>query len=165
MQINRKKKEEKPSKNIKCCEKFLFFLKIKFLSNLKKKFIYGIFEEKIYFRIKFIILIIQTYFFFNALLFSDKYISARYSSKKGIGFAYIIIDGFSRISLAMFISFLTLKIIKWVLNTINNLENEYKLLTIKIIVRFIVNIIPIITYIYNYFFCILFNFLYYYYFD
>lgn len=126
-------KEESVNRN-KFCENFCE----KLCQNLKKKFLFGIFKENLYFRIMFLFLLIQTYFFCSFLLFSEKYISIRFSNKDEIGYAYIITDEFSRISLTIFISFFALKLIKWILDIINKLENENKCLKITVIIILII---------------------------
>ena len=66
-----------------------------------------------------IILFVHTFFFFNALLFSDKYISNRYLFEEeieGIGhFLYIIYNEYERIFTALFLSFFIIKIFRWIL--------------------------------------------------
>ena len=94
------------------------FCKIWF-HNLREKFLYSIFKEKIYLIIAFIIILIHSYLFFNMLLFSDKYISIRYS-KGNINGGYIIIDTLERIKNIIIISFLILRILKWILDLVNN---------------------------------------------
>jgi hypothetical protein len=79
--------------------------------NLKEKLLHGIFKEQY---VLFIILLFITYFFFNVFLFTDKYISVRYSYKTDISFPYIIFAEISRISVATFCCFFVLKYIKWI---------------------------------------------------
>jgi len=84
----------------------------------KEKFLYSIFKEKIYLIMIFIIILLHSYYFFNIFLFSDKYISVRYS-KEYINFAYIIADTYHRINHIIIISFFILRILKWILDIIN----------------------------------------------
>ena len=120
--------KEKPEKKSEFCKNLHFF------QNFKENFLYGIFKKEWSFGILFIILIFPTYFFFNVFLFSDKYISVRYSYKANIPFPYIIWDEISRISVATFFSFLFLKILKWILDIIKDCYYNNKLFSVIIII-------------------------------
>ena len=74
-----------------------FCKNLNFIDNLKENFLYGIFKNHYVYGVLFIILLFPTYFFFNSFLFSDKYISVRFSYKGLIPFPYIIWDEISRI--------------------------------------------------------------------
>ena len=84
-------------------------------------------------------------------LFSDKYISVRYSYKANIPFPYIIWDEISRISVATFFSFLFLKILKWILDIIKDCYYNNKLFSV-IIILVIFNLPQIFCFYFNHIF-------------
>jgi len=129
--------------------------------------------------LKFIIIIlvffsIHTYLFISAFLFSDKYISERYLYKEkieGIGhFTYILINELERIINTFLLSFIIIKILRWILyekscEYFDKLsENNFTLNRLKLIKRcyiakslFFLIIISIFQFIYLYFILIFGN--------
>jgi len=78
---------------------------------------------------------LHTYFFINAILFSDKYISFRYSYKEKIGILFIIINEYDRIFFVFIVSFFILKIIRWLLDTQSGLNKAEQFLHAKKFVK------------------------------
>ena len=76
---------------------------------------------------------LHTYFFINAILFSDKYISFRYSYNEKIGILFIIINEYDRILFVFIVSFFIIKIIRWLLDAHDGLNRADQFLHIKII--------------------------------
>ena len=103
-----------------------------FFGNFKEEFLCGFNKFNL---ILVIFMHLHTYSFFNAFLFSDKYISVRYSYKGNINLIYIITDEFSRILIVIIFSYLVLLIFKSLLN----LTKDSK----KIIIIFLIIIILI----------------------
>ncbi len=99
--------------------------------NLKEKLLHGIFKEQY---VLFIILLFITYFFFNVFLFTDEYISVRYSYKADISFPYIIFDEINRISVVTFCCFFVLKCIKWIFDKKTDDKKLFKGIKIILII-------------------------------
>ena len=107
--------------NRKFCTIFLEYYLNKFLIGVNIKNI-GIIYYPLFLMIIELNISLHTYFFINAILFSDKYISFRYSYKKKTGILFIIMNEYDRIFLVFIVSFFIIRIIRWLLDSQNDLK-------------------------------------------
>ena len=74
--------------------------------------------------IQLILFLLHSFLFWTGLLNTEEYITKRFDEKNKIGFLYILTNEFNKYFFTSLIIFITLKILKYLYNEINDIKSE-----------------------------------------
>ena len=127
---NNNNNDDKDNKDEKLENKTINNFCYHFKANLRKNFFEviqfknGININTFIILIQLILFLLHSFLFWTGLLNTEEYITKRFDEKNKIGFLYILTNEFNKYFFTSLIVFITLKILKYLYNEINDIKSE-----------------------------------------